>query len=243
MNNLVILEIERISNDIIKGLTRCSLGSLHEVMGRTGAMDSEIKPLDFGMKMGGPAITAVCTVGDNLAMHRALALAKPGDVIVVNAQGVRNASWGEMVTISAKARGIAGVVIDGNVRDTSAIRKMKFPVFARAVSVAGSLKETMGAVNIPIQCGGIVVFPGDIVIGDDDGVVVVPKKMALDVLQRARERDKKEKELVKKLRQGKTPYEILGLEKILSAKGVKEMKGPFGPIIEFTSLHWTKKRR
>jgi 4-hydroxy-4-methyl-2-oxoglutarate aldolase len=232
MNNVVILEIERISPTIIKGLKTSCIASIHEVMGRIGALDSEIKPIDFGLKMAGPAITALNMVGDNLAMHRALALAKPGDVLVVNAQGVRNATWGGMVTISAKSRKIAGVVIDGNVRDIEVIKKNKFPVYARAVSVAGAVKETMGAVNIPIQCGGVVVFPGDIVVGDDDGVVVIPRKMAPDVLRMAQERDKKEKELAKKLRQGKTPYEVLGLEKLLHEKGVREIQGPFNKLFK-----------
>lgn len=227
----MVLEIERTPREIVGGLARCSVADIHEVMGRIGVMDSEIRPLFVGIRLAGPAVTALNAVGDNLAMHRALALAQPGDVLAVNAQGVRNAAWGEMVTISAKSRRVGGAVIDGNVRDTAAIRRMKFPVFARAVSVAAPLKETMGAVNIPIQCGGIVIFPGDIIVGDDDGVVVVPRKMSAEVLHLARQRQKREKKIARQLRQGKTPYEVLGLEKFLRAKNVREVQGPFSDAL------------
>lgn len=226
LNYLVVTEIGRPSKEIVKGFREVSSASVHEAMGKINVVDPEIKSVTQGMKLVGPAITALCHVGDNLMVHKAMTLTKPGDVLVINAQGFKYAvMWGAQMTISGVARGLAGVVVDGSIRDVAKIREMRFPVFTRAISPGGSSKVGLGSVNIPIQCGGVIVNPGDIMVGDDDGVVVVPKEIAADILIKAKEREAREKKLRRALAEGKLLFDIRGWDKILKEKGVREIRG------------------
>ena len=149
---------------------------LSDALGRYGAMDAGIKPIADGMAFCGIATTVKTFAADNLMVHLGVKLAKPGDVLVIDADGVTDtAVMGELVAASAKRQGLVGTVIDGAIRDKVGMRELGWPVFARAAVPNGPFKADPGVVNVPIACGGVVVNPGDIVVGDDDGVVVVPQ--------------------------------------------------------------------
>jgi len=176
-------------------------------------MDHQITPVVLGIRAWGQAITALNSPGDILAMHAALAIAQRGDILVItSARSSVNAVWGEMATIYARSVGLAGVVTDGAVRDSAFIREAGFPVWARLIHAKRSSRNGPLAVNVPISCGGVQVNPGDVVIADDDGVVVVPFRDAEAVLVRARDRKAAESAGRPKLASGVSPYELGGLE-------------------------------
>ena len=161
-------------------------------------------------------MTVLCHVGDNLTIHKAIAMVREGDVLVVNAGGYRNCGlWGEIMSLAAQKKGVKGLVVSGAVRDVQAIERLRFPVFAMGLSPYGSTKNSLGPINQPIVCGGVLVSPGDIVVGDDDGVVVVPKHSAREILVKCQERDKNEGRVKQLLEQGKTTLEIYGLDKVI----------------------------
>jgi regulator of RNase E activity RraA len=173
---------ERAPQATVDAFRRLPTGNIADSMGRFGAMLG-ISLMVPGVTLGGPALTVLLRPGDNLVLHKAVELATPGDVIVVTCYGGHStAVWGEMLSRTAQARGIAGLVVDGAVRDLEALRDLRFPVFARALSAASCDKDGPGEINVPIACGGVVVSPGDLIVGDADGVVVVPIDHAEAVL-------------------------------------------------------------
>jgi len=200
-----------------------SAATVYEAAGRVGAMEHDIKPVASGMRVCGPAVTVWCPPGDNLMLHKAITLAQRGDVLVVDVGGYLEAGgWGEILTVAALEHGVAGLVTNGAVRDVARIRALGFPVFCRGISMKGTEKKSLGRINHPICCGGVYVRPGDLVLGDDDGVVVVPQQRVGDVLQLARERMRREEEILSALKQGRTTLEVLGLHEILVAGGLVE---------------------
>lgn len=197
--------------------------TVYEAAGQRGNMDPAIKPAYPGARLCGPAVTVKCHVGDNLMLHKAVTVAGPGDVLVAtidNHLGV--GAWGEILVTAAKARGIAGLVIDGAVRDTESYSRHDFPVFSRGVAIGAASKKLGGTINHPIVCGNVLVEPGDIVLGDADGVVVVPKDRAQSVLQASLERERQEADLMERLKNGATTLELLGLDTVLQALGLTE---------------------
>lgn len=196
----------------IERLRQLGAATVHEAQGMTGAMDSGIKPLDPSMRLAGPAFTVDCRPSDNLAIQHAVTMAHPGDVLVVDAKGFIEAGpWGDVLSLYAQLSGIAGLVIDGSVRDTRTIVEMGFPVFSRAISIKGTLKFQPGAVNVPVLCAGVRINPGDIVVGDADGVVIVPALDLDPVLELAEAREAKEEVFRVELRAGKTLVDLLDL--------------------------------
>jgi 4-hydroxy-4-methyl-2-oxoglutarate aldolase len=178
----IIETIERPSRDVIERLSKLPTGNIADVMGRFRSMDAGIRPVDPTMRLCGPAVTVMTRPGDNLMCHMAMEIAKPGDVVVVNTgHGVYAAVWGELMTHTAMAAGVAGLVVDGAVRDASELRVLGFPVFARAIVATACDKDGPGEINVPVACGGAVVMPGDVVVGDEDSVVVVPREWAAEV--------------------------------------------------------------
>lgn len=181
-------------------------------LNRAQIMQAAIKPLAPGARFAGPALTVRCMVGDNSALHYALAEARPGAVIVADAQGFEGtAVWGGIMHTGARLRRIAAVVIDGAVRDVAELRVSGLPVYARAAVPAGPHKGFGGAVNAIVQCGGVPVAPGDLVIGDDDGVIVVRPDQIDGLMDRCRARMAKEEAIVEGLKAGKTTVELTGL--------------------------------
>lgn len=208
---------------IVEGFRALSTATVYEAAGQLGKMDPQIKPTYSGAQLCGPAVTVKCHVGDNLMLHKAVTVAGPGDILVVTIDNHLGAgAWGEILLTAAKARGIAGLVIDGAVRDTGSYLKHDFPVFARGIAIGATTKKHGGTINHPIVCGNVLVNPGDIVLGDADGVVVVPKARAQAVLESSLERERKEAALMQQLRAGATTLELLGLNEALQSLGLTE---------------------
>jgi len=185
----VVPEIERPRREIVEQLGQFPVAIIGDGMGRRGIMDPGIKELNRDLKMCGTAVTVETRAADNLMIHAALKVARAGDVIVVNTHGDVSAGiWGELTNLMAIRKALAGLVIDGSVRDSREIANSGFPVFCRGVSPCGGGKEGSGQVNLPISCGGVAVHPGDVVVGDADGVVVVPLAMAEEAIAAAGKR-------------------------------------------------------
>ena len=185
---------------------------LYHANGDGGALDPAIQPLDPERGLVGPAYTVETEAGDNLALHRAVARAPEGSVLVVDAKGCRDvATAGDLLALAAKERGVAGMIVDGAVRDRAAVVAMGFPMFARGIAVAGPVKKSPGAIGSAVECGGIEVLPGDLVVGDADGVVVVSRDDWRAVMERAEIRAAFERDVRDGLRAGKTTLELFGL--------------------------------
>lgn len=209
----VIRDFPRPESNIVESLSMFSTPLLSDAMGRYNCMDSGIKPACPGMKLCGPALTVNTYMADNLLIHLAIKLARPGDILVVSTGGCEAGYWGELMALSAKVHGIGGLVIDGGVRDSEQLCEMGFPVFSRWITPRGTFKLDPGSVNVDISCGGVAVSPGDIIIGDADGVVVVPAVKAAEVLERAGQAETKEAEIRKRILDREYIFDILNLDK------------------------------
>jgi 4-hydroxy-4-methyl-2-oxoglutarate aldolase len=216
----VIRTIVRPTASAVEAIARFTPATLHEAQGRRGALASRIKPIYSGMTVCGPAVTARCHPGDNIMLQLAISIARPGDVLVVTtAESDEQGCFGEVLATWCLARGIAGLVTDSGVRDGLAINKKGFPVFSPGLCVKGTVKETLGTVNHPIVIGGEIVNPGDIICGDDDGVVVVRPDEAAEIAALAETREKNEAQLMKSLEEGADLLKVVGMDKIAAAKG------------------------
>ena len=185
-------------------------GNICDSQGLEGAMAADIMPLHYKMKCAGVAMTVECVPGDNLTIHKAIAVAKPGTVLVISCKGYTDRGvFGDMFATSCLARGIKGAVIDGACRDREDIIDLGFPVFVRGVSPNGTVKEQLGAIDEPMSCGGVIVEAGDVIVGDGDGVVAVRSADAEEVLQKAAAKRDKEDEMRKLYEQGKTTVELM----------------------------------
>ncbi|GJG97669.1 4-carboxy-4-hydroxy-2-oxoadipate aldolase/oxaloacetate decarboxylase [Cupriavidus pauculus] len=207
--------------DQLERLLRLGTATIHEAQGQRGAVDSTIAPLDPSMRVAGPALTIDIRPSDNLMIHYALTKARPGDVLVVDAKQFVNAGpWGDVLTYAAQRIGIAGLVIDGAVRDATNIVEMGFPVFCRGLCIRGTNKVQPGRLNVPVVIGGAPINPGDIIIGDRDGLVVVAAEELQSVIDASEAREDKEAGMRKKLEQGATMVELLGLQATLDSYGL-----------------------
>jgi 4-hydroxy-4-methyl-2-oxoglutarate aldolase len=217
----VIRNISRPDPGLVNDLAALSPATIHEAQGRKGAVDWRIKPIYSGMTLCGPVVTALCHPGDNLMLIAAIEVARPGDVLVVASGGlVEQGGFGEVLATACKARGLAGFVTDACVRDGPAIKAMAFPVFSRGLAMRGTVKETVGTINHPIAFGGILVTPGDVICGDDDGLVLVRPDEITATLRASHEREAKEAASMAAFRNdGKGPIELTGLDKRLAERG------------------------
>lgn len=210
------------TSDLLEGLKRAGTATIHEAQGQKGAVHGGIRPVDPSMRAAGPALTVKCRPGDNLALHFALTKLQPGQVLVVDAEGFTEAGpWGDVMSCAAMQAGARGLFIDGAVRDSHTITEMGFPVFSRGISIKGTNKFQPGQINVPIVFGGVVVRPGDIVVGDRDGVVVVLAEEAVGALEACEARETKEEKFRDQLRSGKTTVELLGLQPLLESYGMR----------------------
>jgi 4-hydroxy-4-methyl-2-oxoglutarate aldolase len=201
-----------ISAELIQQLSEFDAATLHEAAGQRGMVDPAIRPRWKGAHVCGPAITVSCPARDNLMLHHAVAISSPGSVLVANVERYQYAgAWGEVLSVAAQARGIAGLVIDGAVRDIEAITERRFPVFSSGLAIGACKKERIGTLNEPIDLGGVKVRPGDIVVGTGDGVVILDSQSIEQVLQAAIARRQREAEIFRQLEEGKTTIEILSL--------------------------------
>lgn len=206
----------------IERLKALGTATIHEAQGQKGALDSGLKPLDPTLRMAGPAVTVDIRPSDNLMIHYALSKAKPGDVLVVDAKGFLEAGpWGDILTLAALELGLGGLVVNGSVRDGNAIIEMGFPVFCRGLSIKGTGKNQPGKVNVPVHFGGVQINPGDIVVGDRDGLVVVSPNEVDSVIDKSIEREHKEEGMRVALKEGKTMVELLNLGETLHRFGLQ----------------------
>jgi 4-hydroxy-4-methyl-2-oxoglutarate aldolase len=197
---------------VLKALAAASTGMLSDALGRWGAMHSEIRSMSPSARCCGPAFTVRCWPADNLTIHRALELAAPGDVLVIDGGNQRDTALiGDVMVYAAQLRGVAGIVLQGLVRDRASIATCALPLFACGSTPRAAIKETLGAVQVPIQCGGVVVSPGDVVVGDDDGVVVIPQEETAVVVEKLGAMSGREEKLRQGLAAGATTADILGL--------------------------------
>jgi 4-hydroxy-4-methyl-2-oxoglutarate aldolase len=200
------------TNDIVDRFADFDPATLYEAAGRKGMVDPSIRPAWRGAKVCGQALTVECPPCDNLMLHVAVAQAEPGAVIVATVGSYLMAgAWGEILTEAARARGIAGLVIDGAVRDIDAIEALRFPVFSRGLAIGACTKEKAGTLHASLQFGGVTVAPGDLVFGDADGLVIVELDRMDEVYEMAMSRRKNESEIIRQLREGRTTMELLGL--------------------------------
>jgi len=210
------VDFERPSTDEIARLAKFSAATLHEAMGKRGAAASDIKPLAKGMRLCGPAFTVDCVPGDNLAIHLAVASARPGDVLVVGYKGFRESGpFGDVLALAARSRGIAGLAIDGSVRDGDEIDALGFPVFCCGRCVKGTEKNHAGNLASPIVFAGVHILSGDVVVADDDGLVIVPRLHILHVLASAADIEAKEAALRREIVTGRLTIDLLGLRESL----------------------------
>lgn len=198
------------------------VATVHEAQGRVGLMKPYMRPIYASAKIGAPAITVSCQPGDNLMIHAAVECVKPGDVLVVTTTAEStDGMFGELLASSLQARGCAGLIIDAGVRDVADLTTMQFPVWSRAVSAQGTVKATGGWVNIPVVCAGAIVNPGDVIVGDVDGVCVVPRDQAAAVAKASDERRIKEEKNRVRLKAGDLGLDMYGLRDKLNSLGVE----------------------
>ena len=211
-----VFDFPRAELSIVEEVGANSAATLHEALGQSGTMLGFIKPIYPGMKLFGSALTVDCPPGDNLTIHAAVERARPGDVLVVDFKGFSECGpFGDVLATACRAKGIKGLIIDGCVRDGPVLREMGFPVLARGLNMKAASKKICGSIGIPISCAGVAVSPGDIVVADDDGVVVVPIARAEAVIAAALDRESKEEVLKDQLRGGRTTIELLNLRGLL----------------------------
>ncbi|MEU7889717.1 4-carboxy-4-hydroxy-2-oxoadipate aldolase/oxaloacetate decarboxylase [Microbispora bryophytorum] len=200
----------RVSPSVRDRLGRIDTATLSDAMGRHGAMSHRMRPLDIDRRLVGTAVTVHCPAGDNLMVHKALQLGEPGDVLVVDTGGTYDATViGRNMALFAHRMGFVGAVIDGSVRDRSGIMAIPFPVFCMGIVPRSAVKQSLGSVNVPVSCAGVVVSPGDVVVGDEDGVVVVPLEIAEQVADAAEERLRMEDQQMADVQDEDLPLEIL----------------------------------
>lgn len=219
----VVVRIDgRVDSDVLSALAAGGVATVHEAQGRTGLLLPRLRPIYAGHAVAGSAITVLCRPGDNLMLHLAVEVCRPGDVVVVamtseNEDGL----LGELLATSLRAHGVIAVVMDCGVRDVALLREMRFPVWSRAVSAQGTSKSAAGSVNVPVVCAGQQINPGDAIVADDDGVVCVPAKTAARVAARAVERIAHETVIRQRLVRGDLAADIYGLREVAARLGIE----------------------
>jgi 4-hydroxy-4-methyl-2-oxoglutarate aldolase len=218
----IVRRIARADADVVRTLGELGVATVHEAQGRTGLMRPYLRPIYPSAKTAGSAITISSQPGDNLMLHAAMELRTPGDVLVVTTTSEStDGMFGELLAVSAQAHGVVGLVIDAGVRDVGDLTSMVFPVWSKAISAQGTVKSTAGSINVQVVCGGATVNPGDVIVADVDGVVVVPRERAADVARLGRERVAKEEKTRERLRKGELGLDFYGLRAKLQELGVR----------------------
>ncbi len=222
MRQVIVTGVARADLTVVDRLAGLGVATVHEAIGRTGYLGPGLRPIQDGIRVGGTAVTALCWPGDNLMIHAAAEQCQAGDLLVVTtASPSSDGMFGELLATSLAARGVRGLVIEAGVRDVAELRGMGFPVWSAAVSAQGTVKETPGAVNVPVSVGGQIIRPGDAIIADDDGVVSVPRGDVGQALAAAQARVAREEQARKALADGQLGLDLYGLRDKLTARGVR----------------------
>jgi 4-hydroxy-4-methyl-2-oxoglutarate aldolase len=227
MKTVVVRNIQRAHSNAIGTFEALGVSTVHEAFGRFGLMKPYLRPVYAGTQIAGPAVTVLAQPGDNWMIHVAVEQCRPGDVMVVgcttdNTDGM----FGELLATSLRARGVKGLIIDAGCRDVKALKDMDFPVWSKAISAKGTVKSTVGAVNIPVVCGGVNVEPGDAVVADDDGVVIVPKKYCVETAQKAQKRHDDEDGKRQRLASGELGLDMYKMREALEKAGLRYVDNP-----------------
>lgn len=219
----VLTKVSRPDRSLIEAFRDLGAATVYEAASRSGSVDPAIKPLARGVRLLGPALTVRCHPRDNLMLHKALQIAQQGDVLVAATDGYPQAGyWGALMATSAVARRLGGLAIDGCIRDSAEILRMGFPIFCRGTCIRGTTKSVLGSVNHPILFGEVIVNPGDLVLGDDDGLVIIPQANIETVLAAARKRLESEKQKAAVLAGGVSSVEFNKLEPVFRSLGLVE---------------------
>ena len=219
---IVVTQIERGDSALIAQFARAGVATVHEAQQRQGLLDVRIRPIQQGVSIAGSAVTVLVSPGDNWMFHVAVEQCQPGDVLLVSpTSDCHDGFFGDLLATSLKARGVVALVGDIGIRDSQTLREMGFPVWSRAVFAQGTVKATLGSVNVPIICAGQLVYPGDIVVADDDGVVIVPRADANTVAQATQQRVANEESKRVRLAAGELGLDIYQMRGTLAEKGLR----------------------